>query len=551
MSAATQASHFSASQPGTLVFKQADSEWEFEQIHRLNYRVFAEEIRQYSPDGSGVLVDRFHGKNVYFIALEAGQVIGMVAAHGSAPFSVESRLPEPGILGALGDRLLEVRLLSITSQSRMRMILVQLLWQLYCYARDHSYSHLVISGIADKAAMYERLGFRRLGPPVSCGAASFIPMALPLHSPPECFVRQARAFSTRVKRHLQERSISLMPGPVEIAEPVRQAFARRPVSHREVEFLEAYERVRATLRRMSGGMDVAVLVGSGTTANDAVSLQLRATFGDRPGLVLVNGEFGRRLASQAARAGLQFRTQRWAWGEPWDLSAIASGLRHDAAWVWGVHLETSTGVVNPVNEVIEMAQSDGVRVALDCISSVGAVPLPQSGVWMSTGVSGKAMGAYAGLAFVFTERGVFRSRSAPDLPASFDIAAAVSHVGPQFTVASPLLLAADRALTLQHGTDELSAARFAGHEALGRRVRSELRAAGIAPLARECDAAPCVTTFTPPSGHLEQMCLRAGFELGGHSDYLRDRGWAQIATMGAVAESDLEPLFTLLRTRHA
>jgi aspartate aminotransferase-like enzyme len=546
MSAATQVTHVNPSKPGALVFKQADSEWEFEQIHRLNYRVFAEEIRQYAPDGSGVLVDRFHAKNVYFIAIEDGQVVGMVAAHGSPPFSIESRLSDPGLLGALGDRLLEVRLLSIVSESRLRMMLVQLLWQLYCYAREHSYSHLVISGIADKASMYERLGFRRLGPPVSCGAASFIPMALPLHSPPACFVRQARAFSTRVKRHVRERSISLMPGPVEIAEPVRQAFARRPVSHRDLEFLEAYERVRATLRRLSGGMDVAVLVGSGTTANDAVSLQLRAAFGDLPGLVLVNGEFGRRLASQAARAGLQFRTQRWAWGEPWDLAAISSSLRSDVAWVWAVHLETSTGIVNPVNEVIQLAERHRVRVALDCISSLGAVPLPASGVWMSTGVSGKALGAYAGLAFVFAQRGTFHSRSASDLPASLDIAAAVTQVGPQFTVASPLLLAVDQALALNHGTGELSAARFAGHQALGRRVRAELRAAGIPPLARESDAAPCVTTFTPPHPHLEQSCLRAGFELGGHSDYLRDRGWAQIATMGAVTESDLEPLFNLL-----
>src|SRR5205823_3456602 len=109
----------------------------------------------------------------------------------------------------------------------------QLLWQMYCYARERSYSHVIISGINDKAAMYERLGFRRLGPAVVSGSASFVPMALPLHSPPESFARQTRSYSMRLtKRHAPERIVSLMPGPVEIAAPVREAFVRRPISHR-------------------------------------------------------------------------------------------------------------------------------------------------------------------------------------------------------------------------------------------------------------------------------------------------------------------------------
>ncbi len=551
MSAATQLSNFDLATPRHPIFKQADSDWEFEQIHRLNYQVFAEEIGQHVTDGTGTLVDRFHLKNVYFIAIEDGQVIGMVAAHDEAPFSVESRLPDPGVLGALGDRLLEVRLLSIASESRRRMVLAKLLWMIYAYARDRAYSHLIISGLSSKEAMYQRMGFRRLGPPVACGAASFVPMALPLHSPPECFTRQARSFSTHVKREPGTRRISLMPGPVEIAEPVREAFAIRPISHREPAFLEAYERVRATLRRLSGGMDVSILVGSGTTTNDAVAMQLGAAFGDRPGLVLVNGEFGRRIARQAARAGLRFRTLRWNWGAPWDLQSIAASLRVDeAAWVWGVHLETSTGLVNPAEELTALAERHGARVALDCVSSVGAVALP-SGVWLSTGVSGKAIAAYAGLGFVFSRTGAFRTRPSVELPASLDIAAAVAHVGPQFTVASPLLLAVDRALSLYHGTPERSAARFAEHEYLGRRIRAELRSAGTEPLAPECDAAPCVTTFTPPSAEFADVCLRNGFELGGHSDYLVQRGWSQIATMGAVTERDLEPLFGLLHSAAA
>ena len=93
-----------------------------------------------------------------------------------------------------------------------------------------------------------------------------------------------------------------------------------------------------------------------------------------PACVLVNGEFGARLARQAARWNLSANIVEWPWGVPWDLDRIAAQLG-GAQWIWGVHLETSTGMVNDIAGLIALARSRGVRVALDCISSLGAVPV--------------------------------------------------------------------------------------------------------------------------------------------------------------------------------
>jgi hypothetical protein len=316
---------------GSLTFKQADSAWEFEQIHRLNYRTFAEEIGQYAPDGSGVLVDRFHDKNRYFIAVQDDEVIGMVAVHDQAPFSVSSRLSDPAILDSLGDRLLEVRLLALDAGSRHRMIFANLLWQVYLFAHQEGHSHLIISGITAKLEMYERMGFEALGPAVQTGEASFVPMALCLQPPPERLLRDTQLYLARQNRMRNMPLLSLMPGPVEIAEPVREAFCRRPISHRCPEFLEAYDRTCSRLRSLVGGMDVAPLVGSGTTGNDALSLHLAAAVGDQKGLVLTNGEFGERLIGQARRAGLNFVPLQWSWGDPWDLNRIEDNPRRRSA----------------------------------------------------------------------------------------------------------------------------------------------------------------------------------------------------------------------------
>jgi aspartate aminotransferase-like enzyme len=531
--------------PGGLVFKQADKPWEFEQIHSLNYRTFVEEIRQYPPDGSGLLVDRFHDQNIYCIAVQDGRVLGMVAAHEGPPFSVETRLRDPSILASLKGPLLEVRLLALDRDCRHRMILAGLLWELYRYACERRYSHLIISGITGKARMYERFGFRALGPAVASGGASFVPMAMSLESPAEHVSWYTKSYRARQARSAARPPVSLMAGPVEIAATVRQSFVRPPVSHRSAEFVDAYERARGVLARLSGGMKVAIFTGSGTTANDSVALHLRAAFENAPGLVLVNGEFGERIARQASRAGLQFQALRWAWGEPWDLERVADAMTDRTAWVWAVHLETSAGVLNPLPDLVAVASSRGVRVAADCVSSIGAAPLPAHGIWMSTGVSGKAIGAYAGLSFVFASDDALEQTRRAEVPSSFDVRAAAAHQGPRFTMASPLLFALESALA-SYSSEEGMNRRFARLESLGRKVRSELMRIGIQPLARERDAAPCVTTFVLPYDGFIQECRRAGFELGAESAYLRNRGWAQIATMGAVDSGDLDRLFSRL-----
>jgi aspartate aminotransferase-like enzyme len=405
--------------------------------------------------------------------------------------------------------------------------------------------------------MYQRIGFQALGPAVGSGEASFVPMAVSLQNPPEDLARRTRAFLAREARQARTKRpplINLMPGPVEISAEVRQAFARPPVSHRSIEFIDAYERTRETLGHLSGGMNVAVMVGSGTTANDCVAMHLRAAFQDTPGLVLVNGEFGERLVGQASRAGLRFRALRWRWGSPWDLDEVAVAMTQPPAWIWAVHLETSTGVLNRVPELISLvsslASSRGARVALDCVSSLGAVPLPAQGVWMSTGVSGKSLSAYAGLSFVFASTVALEQTRSASFPASMDVAAAAAQSGPQFTVASPLLFALETALT-PYASAETARQRWAQQQNLGRSVRSQLRRMGIQPLAADQDAAPCVTTFSIPGDSFVEKCRRAGFELGSESGYLLKRGWAQIATMGAVDCADLDRLFAGLRQESA
>ena len=160
-----------------LLFKEAESASEFQQIHALNHRIFVEEVGQYESRPSGLLVDRLHDQNRYFIAVRGANVVGMVSAHQGPEFSVAKRLPRYVAIRDF-DRPLEVRLLAIDPRERHRTILAGLLWQLYHTAISGKFSHILISGIASKESMYRKFGFRPLGPAIPEGGAEFIPMGM-------------------------------------------------------------------------------------------------------------------------------------------------------------------------------------------------------------------------------------------------------------------------------------------------------------------------------------------------------------------------------------
>ncbi len=535
---------------GPFTFKVAETPGELEQVHRLNYKTFVREIPQHHDPGSGCLVDKFHDKNQYFIALRDERVIGMVSAHDRPPYSVSDRLPDPGILERF-ERPLEVRLLAIESEHRSGMVFAGLLGGLWEHAHAQGYTHVLISGIADRRSMYEQMGFKPLGPAVQSGQAEFIPMVVDLADLPANVVRDLRRFRRRPARSTRP-AVCLLPGPVQIAPEVREALACPPIYHRGRAFIDHFERVRATLSAMTGGMDVALLCGTGTLANDTVAATLAADPTVQEGLLLINGEFGRRLGEQARRFGLRFQKLAWPWGRGWDLDQVAGLLRGhpEINWIWCVHLESSTGVLNDLDGLLRLARVRDVRVCADCVSSLGAVPLDYPDLYLASGASGKSLGALAGLAMVFSAPGKLADLPAEGLPSYLDLPSTLATAGPRFTFSSPLLLALERALET-YATPEAARVRYLHYEELGRHVRGQLRAAGLVPLADEAAAAPVITTLAPPRGEspeaFHDRCLDWGFEIASESQYLKDRRLVQMAIMGAIAPADLEPLFQHLR----
>ncbi len=527
-------------------FKEAGSAYELQQVHALNHRVFAEEIAQHYIHPSGLLIDRFHDSNRYFIAVGDGRVIGMISANTGPKFSITKRLPDAVVLEDFL-RPLELRLLAILPQHRNRTVLTGLLWQAYDFAVSEGFSHLLISAIVEKESMYRKLGFSPLGTAVSEGAVSFIPMVMAISEQAEIHRRRVQLHERRWHRGVgRSEPISLMPGPVCIHPRVARAFASSPISHRSPAFIDTYEEVRLHLNRLLGGMEVGIFPGGGTLANDAIAANLKAIFGNAKGLVLTNGEFGERLSNQAARADLKFNQLQFSWGASWPFPAIEEALDRKPAWLWAVHLETSTGVLNDIRTLLELAETASCAVALDCVSSLGASPIvsSESPLFLASGVSGKSLGSYAGLSFVYLSEECRERLANKLLRPSFDLLRMHQTRGPIATVPSSLVLALDRALRDNYGSLEAITSRYQEYQLLGKRTRNEMRIAGLEPLAMDKIAAPNITTFVLPDAFFVRNCLEAGYQIAHESPYLHSRNWGQIATMGNISLPSLTPLFT-------
>lgn len=330
--------------------------------------------------------------------------------------------------------------------------------------------------------------------------------------------------------------LNFLPGPVAVHPSVREAFARPAISHRSAAFEEEVQSVCRRLRELTGAGEVQILLGTGTLANDAVAAQL--SLRRERGLVLANGEFGERLGEQASRFGLEHRRIESGWGEPLPYERVRRALTSGRfGWIWAVHCETSTGVLNDLEALKSLARESGTRLCLDCISSLGSVPLSLDGVHLATGVSGKGLASFPGLSFVFHQDPIEPS---PSLPRYLDLGLYARSPATPFTSSSNLFLALAASLE--------RAGLPRPRTELGRRLRPRLEAFGFLVLAPLAVSSPAVLSLYPPpplrAFELGEALEDQGILLSYRSEYLVRRNLIQVCLMG---EHDLHEGELLLR----
>jgi aspartate aminotransferase-like enzyme len=202
-----------------------------------------------------------------------------------------------------------------------------------------------------------------------------------------------------------------------------------------------------------------------------------------PALVASCGKFGERWLELCDAYGADTIHWESEWGRKIDPAGLDEQLAANPGIevVFTTFSETSTGVVNDIRELTEVAHRHGALIAVDAVSGVGAVPLPQDewGVDVVVAGSQKALMAPPGLAFASAnEAALARAAENPGRRFYFDWARTVS--GQQqdppdspFTPAVGLIRALDVALGMieTEGLDQV----YERHALLGRATREAAR----------------------------------------------------------------------------
>ena len=325
--------------------------------------------------------------------------------------------------------------------------------------------------------------------------------------------------------------VNLSTGPVGISSKVMNAFSEPPISHRSVAFKKLYNKTTDLLSAAFHVKKTFLLTGSGTLANEVMLQEIKHI--DGKGLILSNGEFGERLIGQARRNNLNFMKYELDWGKLFNINEIKEIiLRKSVKWILFAHCETSTGVINDLDQLIGLAKSCKCLAFVDCMSTVGTMPFDLSEVSMATASSGKGLASVPGLAIIFSN---IELSSKKESPVYLDLTHYSINAGIPFTLSSNLVKALYVSVV-----QKLRPGHYALIQNYGEQFFKILNDHGFVPFSDANSKVFTIVTSGKTKSDFYRYMKQKKILLSNESKYLTFRGWCQLATLGYYTEQQLK-----------
>jgi aspartate aminotransferase-like enzyme len=328
-------------------------------------------------------------------------------------------------------------------------------------------------------------------------------------------------------------------GPTPLPPAVSQVMAEPILYHRAPAFVEIYARVLERLKMVfQTQQEVLIFAASGTGALESAVANLIA-----PGDVAVVascGKFGQRWAELCDAYGADTVHLEFEWGEKVDPAQVERALAERKGAVkalFTTQSETSTGVLNDVRALAEVAAEHGAVSVFDAVSGLGVVDLPTDdwGVDVVVAGSQKALMSPPGLAFAaVSDRALAVAADARGRGARnyyFDWARTLKGQLKQppdspFTPAVTLIRALDVALGMIE--EETLPGVFERHAVLGLAAREAVKGIGLELFGPEDENANVVTVARTPDGVdgaaiPKTMRDRYGITIAGGQGHLKGR----------------------------
>jgi 2-aminoethylphosphonate-pyruvate transaminase len=200
------------------------------------------------------------------------------------------------------------------------------------------------------------------------------------------------------------------PGPLTTSSTIKEAMLR-DLGSRDFEFINTVKEIREELLNLGNvskekGYEAVIMQGSGTFGIESVISSVIPS--DGKFLIIINGAYGERIKKMALIHNIDTVTYVTPENEIPNISEIEDVLKSDSSisHVAIVHCETTTGIMNPIEEVGEICKKHNKTYIVDAMSSFGAVPteIQPSNIDYLISSSNKCIEGVPGFSFVIANR---------------------------------------------------------------------------------------------------------------------------------------------------
>ncbi|TNJ21660.1 2-aminoethylphosphonate--pyruvate transaminase [Aeromonas sobria] len=303
----------------------------------------------------------------------------------------------------------------------------------------------------------------------------------------------------------------LTPGPLSTTATVRAAMLQDSCTWDADYNLGVVEPIRRELVRLATGPEyesdysAVLLQGSGSYVVESV---LGSAIGsDECLLIINNGAYGARMGEMARCLGL--RHHELDCGEttrPEPAAIEAMLVRHpEITHLAMVHCETTTGMLNPLEEMAELCQRRGIRLIVDAMSSFGGIPIDMGrlGIEFLISSANKCIQGVPGFGFVIARRAALAACAGRARSVSLDLHAqwqTMEQQGGKWRFTSPTHTVLAFAQALRELDEEGGiAARHQRYSENQRTLVDGMAALGFVPLLQAKWQSPIITAFYSPA----------------------------------------------------
>ena len=297
----------------------------------------------------------------------------------------------------------------------------------------------------------------------------------------------------------------LTPGPLTTSSKTKEVMLHDWGS-RDIVFIELNKNIRQSLVELINGQNIFECVpmqGSGTFAIEAMIGSL--TNSKSKILILINGAYGHRMkkiCSYISRNNISYEV---AEHEIHDCNKIQKIIdeNKDLTHIFAVYCETTSGILNPIQAISDLAKKKGISLFIDAMSAFGALPLDINKTYFDAvaASSNKCLEGVPGVGFILVRKSVLKVSKNNSHSLSLDLydqwKAMEANAQWRFTPPTHVLAAFNQALK-EHSKEGGTKGRFKRYKENCKIICERMSSMGFKQLLPDKIQAPIIITFLQP-----------------------------------------------------